>query len=98
MMQRSQFRLALLVVMGMVALGACNSFKMFQPADDQSITTNIKAKLFGEPVLKIRDIHVDTRNGIVTLSGTVGTDLEKSAVERIASQEEGVKNVLDMLT
>ena len=96
-MQRSRLRLALLMVVGMVVLGACNSFKIFQSTDDKSITANIEAKLFGDPALKIRDIRVDTRNGIVTLSGTVGTDLERSAVERIASQEEGVKNVVDML-
>jgi hypothetical protein len=81
----------------MLALGACNSFKLFQSTDDKTITTNIQAKLFSDPVLKTRDVRVDSRNGIVTLSGTVGTDLEKAATERIAAQEDGVKNVVNLL-
>ena len=83
--------------MGVLLLGACNSFKLFQSADDKTITTSIQAKLFSDPVLKTRDVRVDSRNGTVTLSGTVGTDLEKAAVERIAAQEDGVKNVVNML-
>ena len=97
-MQRSQLRLAILMVMGVLLLGACNSFKLFQSTDDKAITANIQAKLFSDPILKTRDIRVDSRNGIVTLSGTVGTDLEKAAVERIATQEDGVKNVVNMLS
>ena len=96
-MPRSQLRRAILTVMGVLLLGACNSFKLFQSTDDKTITTSIQAKLFSDPVLKTRDVRVDSRNGIVTLSGTVGTDLEKAAVERIAAQEDGVKNVVNML-
>ena len=94
-MQRSQARLAIVVVLGVLLLGACNGFKS---ADDKGITTNIQAKLFNDPVLKTRDIHVASSNGIVTVSGTVGTDLEKAAVVRIATREEGVRNVVDVLS
>ncbi len=66
-------------------------------SDDKAITTGIQAKLFGDPILKTRDIRVESQRGIVTLTGTVGTDLERAAVERIATQEEGVKSVLNML-
>jgi hypothetical protein len=86
------------MIMGLLLLGACNSFKLFQSTDDKAITTNIQSKLFSDPVLKTRDIRVDSRDGIVTLSGTVGTDLERAAVERIAKQEDGVKNVVNMLS
>lgn len=94
-MSRSQLRLAILLAAGVFLLGACNIFKSI---DDKTITTNIQAKLFSDPVLKMRDIRVDSRNGTVTLAGTVDTDLEKAAVERIATQEEGVKNVVNMLS
>jgi hypothetical protein len=87
-----------MMIMGALLLGACNSFKLFQSTDDKAITTDIQAKLFSDPILKARDVPVNSRNGIVTLSGTVGTDLEKSAVERIAKQEDGVKNVVNMLS
>lgn len=93
-MQRSQARLVVIVVSGVLLSGACNSLKS---PDDNGITTNIQAKLFNDPVLKTRDIHVGSSNGIVTVSGTVGTELEKAAVVRIATQQEGVRNVVDIL-
>ena len=96
-MPKPQLRLTILMLMGVLLVGACNSLKLFQSADDKTITTSIQAKLFSDPVLKTRDVRVDSRNGTVTLSGTVGTDLEKAAVERIAAQEDGVKNVVNML-
>jgi hypothetical protein len=83
------------MMMGVLLLGACNAFKS---TDDKAITTNIQAKLFSDPILKARDIRVDSANGIVTLSGAVDTDLEKAAVERLATQEEGVKKVVNMLS
>ena len=97
-MRRSQIRFAALLVAGALFLGACNTFKLFQTTDDKAITTDIQAKLFSDSVLKTRDVRVDSQRGIVTLSGTVATDLEKAAVERIASQESGVRNVVDLLT
>ena len=96
-MRRSQIRLAILLVAGALLAQACNSFNPFHTADDKAITTSIQAKLFSDPVLKTRDVRVDSHQGVVTLSGSVGTELEKSAVERIAGQEDGVKNVVDML-
>jgi hypothetical protein len=86
------------MVIGVLLLGACNSSKLFHSTDDKAITTNIQAKLFNDPTLKTRDIRVDSRNGVVTVSGTVSTDLEKAAVERIATQEEGVRSVVNMLS
>ncbi len=97
-MQRLRARLVVLMVIGVLVQGACNNSKLFQSTDDKAITTNIQAKLFNDPILKTRDIHVDSRNGVVTVSGMVSTDLEKAAVERIATQEEGVKNVVNTLS
>jgi hypothetical protein len=94
-MHRSYLRLTFSTVIGVVLLGACNPFKS---SDDKGITTNIQAKLFNDSSLKTQDVHVESRNGVVTLTGTVGTDLEKSAVERIAEGQAGVKNVVDMLS
>lgn len=97
-MQKSQTKLAISVVIGVLFLGACNASKLFHSTDDKVITTNIQAKLFNDPTLKTRDIRVESRNGVVTVSGTVNTDLERAAVERIATQEEGVRNVVNTLS
>jgi len=49
-------------------------------------------------VLKARDIHVDSQNGVVTMTGTVNTDLEKGAAGHMASEVDGVKQVVNQLT
>ena len=96
-MRRPPLRLGILLITGVLLFGACNGSKVFQ-SSDKSITTNIQAKLFSDPVLKTRDIRVDSQNGIVTLTGSVNTDLERAAVERIASQEDGVRKVVNILS
>lgn len=66
--------------------------------DDNAITTAIQAKLFQDPSLKAQDIHVSTEGGVITLTGTVDTRDEQSAVDRIASMEPGVVKVIDSLS
>jgi osmotically-inducible protein OsmY len=46
---------------------------------------------------EIESISVDTRNGVVTLSGTVGSPDEKRAACLAASQVKGVRQVIDRL-
>ena len=94
-MSRRALPCSILLISGLLA-GAVLPLAA-QQADDASITSNIQSKLFQDSVLKTRDIRVSTENGVVTLSGTVRTDLEKSAVDRIASTEPGVKQVIDSL-
>jgi hypothetical protein len=94
---RQAFKIGFIVIGGALLLAGCNVLKLGQSTDDKAITTEIQAKLFDDPVLKLRDIHVTSEQGSVTLTGTVSTELEKAAVERIASQADGVKRVVDQL-
>jgi hypothetical protein len=64
------------------------------PTDD-TITTDIKAKMFSEPSLKSATITVSAKDGIVTLSGSVPDEAAREAARRIASQTPGVKQVVD---
>lgn len=65
--------------------------------DDSAITTKVKAAVMAEPGLKSLDINVETRNGVVTLAGTVQSpDLKQRAVT-LAQQVEGVRSVSDRL-
>ena len=66
-------------------------------ASDQTIVNDINAKLFEDSTLKTRDIRVSSENGVVTLRGSVATQLEKAAVDRISSNEPGVQKVVDSL-
>jgi BON domain len=40
---------------------------------------------------------VNSQKGVVVLTGSVGTDLEKGATERLANEAKGVKQVIDQL-
>ena len=102
LMSRSRFRFAVIMlasalVFGAQVLGTRARASGPQSNDDSTIVSDIQAKLFDDSVLKTRDIHVASQDGVVTLSGTVNTDLEKAAVDRIASRESGVKKVVDGL-
>jgi BON domain len=86
---KSAFAAAVLAALTVVS---CN--KQAAPNDD-AITTDIKAKMFSEPLLKAASVTVDSKNGIVTLTGQVPDDAARLAAERIASQTNGVKQVID---
>lgn len=62
-----------------------------QFVDDVAITTSVKAKLIADETTKARDIKVETRNGVVQLSGQVDTSRELRKAESIARSVDGVQ-------
>jgi hyperosmotically inducible protein len=66
-------------------------------ANDASITAAVKSKLLADPDTSALRIDVDTKDSMVTLTGTVGTEAEKKQAITIARNTEGVKNVTDRL-
>jgi len=66
---------------------------MGQAASDTWITTKVKMRLLAEPGLSSTGISVDTRKGIVTLFGTVGTEPIKRSAEAQAKKVQGVQRV-----
>lgn len=58
---------------------------------DAVITTAVKSKLSAERRVAANEIQVETREGVVTLSGTVKTQREKEEVLQIARGTEGVQ-------
>ena len=65
--------------------------------DDAAITTKVKSAVFAEPGLKTLQIGVDTKDGVVTLSGTVDSPIMKDRAMQIAEHVEGVRSVVDNL-
>lgn len=88
----SRSRLALTSLAGVALLCSCNK------VSDDSITTDIKAKMFSEPLLKSATVNIAAKDGIVTLTGVVPDDAARLAAERIASQTKGVKQIIDSTT
>ena len=64
-----------------------------QVVADSAITTKIKAQLAADEGLSGSNINVDTKDGIVTLSGTVTSKALRKRAGQIASDTGGVKGV-----
>lgn len=79
-------------------MGTGNARPMSAMATDSDITAKVKAALIGERGLNGQQISVDTKNGVVTLSGTVATSADKAKAEGIAGNVANVTRVEDKLT
>jgi osmotically-inducible protein OsmY len=66
--------------------------------DDAWITTKVQSQYFLDTDVKGHEIDVDTRNGVVTLTGSVRSDAAKRMAESIARDAEGVSRVVNRLT
>lgn len=75
-----------------------SSETMGQHLDDGTITTKVKADLLMAKNVKSTGIHVQTRQGIVWLSGTVPTANDKAAAEDVVQNVAGVAGVKNHLT
>lgn len=65
---------------------------------DQSITTEIQAKLFSNPQVKNSNLDVSTKDGVVTLTGEVPDEGARYEAYKVASEISGVKKVNDQMT
>jgi hyperosmotically inducible periplasmic protein len=61
--------------------------------DDAAITSKVKAKFVADSTVKAMDIHVNTYEGIVQLSGFANNRDEAARAEQIARETAGVKSV-----
>ena len=64
-----------------------------QPVSDTWITTKVKSELATTDGIKSGDISVTTKNGLVTLSGTVNS---KAQVQKSIAVAKAVKGVRDV--
>jgi hyperosmotically inducible protein len=65
--------------------------------DDAWITTMIDSKLSVDPEVESRDIDVDVRDGVATLSGIVKTKEARDEAEDLARSVDGVTQVVNEL-
>jgi hyperosmotically inducible periplasmic protein len=61
--------------------------------DDGAITAKVKAALAGDPRTKAHQVNVETREGVVQLSGFVDNSEAKSTAEELARAVDNVKSV-----
>lgn len=66
--------------------------------DDAGTTMRVKVLLFEDPLAKGLKIDVDTRDGVVFLTGSVGSENEKEQIIKRVRGAKGVKDVQANLT
>jgi osmotically-inducible protein OsmY len=101
MNKRTIFIRYLLVLMLMATFVACASTPKQEGTgeyvDDSVITTKVKAQLAADDFLKSFQIGVETRKGIVQLSGFVDSQQAVNKAGQIARGVGGVKSVKNSL-
>jgi osmotically-inducible protein OsmY len=83
----------------LLSLASCAAIEGQETAgeyvDDATITTKVKAAFVADPKVKSFQVHVETMDGVVQLSGFVDSlESEKRAVE-LAAKVHGVESVKD---
>ncbi len=66
--------------------------------DDSALTAKVKSALIDDPTTKAGDIKVETRQGVVQLSGFVADQGAKDAAAKVAQSVKGVKSVQNGLS
>jgi hyperosmotically inducible protein len=69
-----------------------------KPISDDAITDQVMIKLSSDPVVKGGGLHADVKNGVVTLTGSVGEQRQKDKAGKIAKGVKGVKSVVNNIT
>ena len=77
--------------------GADKAADAMPDLSDAGITTKVKSKFLGDTDVPGLKIDVDTKEGVVTLTGTVETAAEKQRAMELAKATDGVKDVVDRI-
>jgi len=80
-----------------VVLAAGLSLVMSCASTDVGISSKVKSKLAADDVVKASQIEVETRNGVVTLTGNVDSEEAKERALQLAKDTKGVVSVVDMI-
>src|SRR6266403_460724 len=82
-----------LLLVGVLAFGAACS----KVAGDSEVTSEVQSRLNADSGLQGKQLTVQTSGGVVTLSGTVDNDAQRTAASRYASSVPGVKQIINNL-
>ena len=66
--------------------------------NDAQIIGEVATKIQADPNVQVKTIGIQSTDGVVTLTGQVGSDSERAAAATDAGQIAGVKTVVNNLT
>jgi hyperosmotically inducible periplasmic protein len=77
--------------------GVCLAYSK-QPVNDDAISDQVMIKLTADAVVKGGALKCDVKDGVVTLTGTVGEQRQKERAGKLAGKVKGVKKVINNIT
>jgi osmotically-inducible protein OsmY len=84
-----------------LSLAACDAVSgretTGQYVDDATISTKVRESYVADPVIKSMEVHVETLQGVVELSGFVDTRKQEDRAVALARKVKGVQSVQDNL-
>jgi hypothetical protein len=90
--RRSWYALTLAALLALGASSGCSRAR-----NDAQVANEVQGKINTDSSVPSKQITVAASNGIVTLSGNVGSETERQAAANDAAQVEGVKTVVNNL-
>ena len=85
-------------VLSVAILAAVFAAGCAKKTDDATLATQIKSQMFSEPQLNGASVEVTSKDGQVTLAGTVPNDAARYKAYKIANETAGVTKVNDQMT
>jgi len=90
--RRSWYILALVALLALGLLAGCTRAR-----NDAQIAGEVQSKINTDANVPTKQITVSSNNGVVTLTGNVGSEMERIVAANDAAQVEGVKTVINNL-
>src|SRR5579859_5019652 len=90
-----RYLLGTLLASLIVLAAGCN--RSASPRPDAQIATDVQNKINSDGGVPDKQVTINANNGVVTLSGVVGSDAARNAAANDAAQVEGVKTVVNNL-
>jgi hyperosmotically inducible periplasmic protein len=85
----------LCAVLVLLCLGAAVCLAADKPVSDDLIVDHVRIKLSGDAEVKGGALVVDSKQGVVTLTGVVETSRQKDKATKLAKKIKGVRQVIN---
>src|SRR4051794_11355149 len=95
--RKMKAKLSLTIVVLLTLLLAAFGCTQFGSRSDAQVATDVQSKINADASLPNKQITIQAANGVVTLSGTLGSDMERTTAANDAAQIRGVKTVVNNL-
>src|SRR5712692_4457300 len=76
-------------------LTGCDHFAAFGTRSDAQVASDVQSKIIADANVPNKQLGVTSDHGVVTLSGTANSDMERTAAANDAGQVQGVKTVVN---